>query len=117
MPSTSAPPTVIIVDDDIAVRESLELLVRSEGWRPEAFSSATAFLASDRVSAPSCLILDVSLPDLNGLDVQTRVLDRVTMPIIFITGHADIPMSVKAMKAGAVEFLTNPVATDVLLQA
>ena len=117
MPSSNATPTVFIVDDDISVRESLELLIRSEGWRPQTFSSATAFLASDRVSAPSCLILDVSLPDLNGLDVQTRVLDRVTMPIIFITGHGDIPMSVKAMKAGAIEFLTKPFATDVLLEA
>ena len=117
MPSSSATPTVFIVDDDVSVRESLELLIRSEGWRAETFSSATAFLRSDRVSVPSCLILDVSLPDLNGLDVQARVLDRVTMPIIFITGHGDIPMSVKAMKAGAIEFLTKPFATDVLLEA
>ena len=110
-------PIVFVVDDDISVRESLELMIRSAGWIPETFASASAFLARERVNVPSCLVLDVSLPDLNGLVVQERVLDRVEMPIIFITGHGDIPMSVKAMKAGAVEFLTKPFSTEALLGA
>ena len=111
-------PIVFVVDDDISVRESLELLIRSAGWRVETFTSATDFLARPRVHAPSCLVLDVSLPDLNGLDLQKRVAaDRSDMPIIFITGHGDIPMSVQAMKAGAVEFLTKPFGDDVLLSA
>lgn len=110
-------PIVFIVDDDVSVRQSLELLVRSAGWMPEAFSSASDFLARERVNVPSCLVLDVSLPDLNGLDVQTRVVDRVEMPIIFITGHGSIPISVQAMKAGAVEFLTKPFSTEALLGA
>ena len=110
-------PIVFVVDDDVSVRESLELMIRSAGWIPETFASASAFLARERVNVPSCLVLDVSLPDLNGLVVQERVLDRVEMPIIFITGHGDIPMSVKAMKAGAVEFLTKPFSTEALLGA
>ncbi|MGZ4779096.1 MAG: response regulator transcription factor [Thermoanaerobaculia bacterium] len=110
-------PIVFIVDDDVSVRESLELLIRTAGWTPETFSSASEFLARERVSVPSCLVLDMSLPDLNGLDVQRRVVDRVEMPIIFITGHGDIPTSVKAMKAGAVEFLTKPFTTEALLGA
>ena len=110
-------PIIFIVDDDVSVRESLELLVRTAGWTPETFSSASEFLARERVNVPSCLVLDVSLPDLNGLDVQKRVVDRVEMPIIFITGHGDIPMSVKAMKRGAVEFLTKPFSTEALLDA
>ena len=110
-------PIVFIVDDDVSVRESLELMVRTAGWTPEAFSSANEFLARERVNVPSCLVLDVWLPDLNGLDVQKRVVDRVEMPIIFITGQGDIPMSVKAMKAGAVEFLTKPFSTEALLGA
>lgn len=110
-------PIVFVVDDDVSVRESLELMIRSAGWIPETFASAGAFLARERVNVPSCLVLDVSLPDLNGLVVQERVLDRVGMPIIFITGHGDIPMSVKAMKAGAVEFLTKPFSTEALLGA
>src|SRR3954471_22138586 len=113
-----ATPVVFIVDDDVSVRESLELLVRSEGWEPELFSSAQEFLARPRSLQPSCLILDVHLPDLNGLDLQKRLAsDRTDMPIIFITGYGDVPMTVKAMKAGAVEFLTKPFADDVLLAA
>ena len=110
-------PIVFVVDDDVSVRESLELLIRHAGWQPETFASAQAFLAQARVDVPSCLVLDVSLPDLNGLDVQKRVVDRKDMPIIFITGHGDVPMTVRAMKAGAVEFLTKPFADDVLLNA
>src|SRR4029077_7034313 len=93
-------PIVFVVDDDISVRESLELLIQNAGWRPETFASAQEFLARPRVLAPSCLVLDVSLPDLNGLDLQKRILDRTDMPIIFITGHGDVPMTVRAMKAG-----------------
>src|SRR5712691_11851238 len=92
-------PVVFVVDDDISVRESLELLLETVGWKAETFKSAEAFLSRPRTLAPSCLVLDVSLPDLNGLDLQERVVDRADMPIIFITGHGDIPMSVKAMKA------------------
>ncbi|HZS66865.1 MAG TPA: response regulator [Burkholderiales bacterium] len=111
-------PIVFVVDDDVSVRESLELLIRCAGWQPETFASAQAFLARPRLLAPSCLILDVSLPDLNGLDLQKRIAaDRIDMPIIFITGHGDVPMTVKAMKAGAVEFLTKPFADEVLLSA
>src|SRR5687767_12798068 len=102
-------PVVFVVDDDISVRESLELLIQSAGWQPELFQSAEEFLARSRSSAPSCLILDVNLPDLNGLELQKRVAaERVDMPIIFITGYGDVPMTVKAMKGGAVEFLTKP---------
>jgi len=109
---------VFIVDDDISVRESLESLVEFEGWWPETFDSAEAFLARPMVFAPSCLILDVSLPRLNGLDLQKLLaVDRSHMPIIFITGHGDVPMSVKAMKAGAVEFLTKPIDDEALLGA
>ena len=110
-------PMIFVVDDDISVRESLDLLLRTAGWKVETFASASAFLARERVDVPSCLVLDMSLPDLNGLDVQKRVVDRVEMPIIFITGHGDIPMSVKAMKAGAVEFLTKPFSPEALLSA
>jgi FixJ family two-component response regulator len=113
-----ATPIVFVVDDDISVRESLELLIRNAGWEPATFASGHDFLARPRVHAPSCLVLDVSLPDLNGLDLQKRVAaDRRDMPIIFITGHGDIPMSVQALKAGAVEFLTKPFGDDVLLSA
>lgn len=113
-----ATPIVFVVDDDVSVRESLELLVLFAGWQPETFASAQEFLARPRVLAPSCLILDVSLPDLNGLDLQKLVAaDRIDMPIIFITGHGDIPMTVQAMKAGAVEFLTKPFNDEVLLSA
>ena len=110
-------PIVFVVDDDAALREALEVLIRYAGWRPETFASAHEFLSRNRVDVPSCLILDVALPDLSGLDVQKRVVDRVDMPIIFITGHGDVPMSVQAMKAGAVEFLTKPFRDDVLLDA
>ena len=110
-------PIVFVVDDDISVRESLELLISFAGWQPELFASAEEFLAHPRALTPSCLLLDVSLPDLNGLDLQKLVADRIEMPIIFITGHGDIPMTVQAMKAGAVEFLTKPFDDDVLLGA
>jgi FixJ family two-component response regulator len=111
-------PTVFVVDDDISVRESLELLIASAGWRPELYASAQDFLARPPGAGPNCLVLDVNLPDLNGLDLQTRIAaDRVDMPIIFITGYGDVPMTVKAMKAGAAEFLTKPFAEDVLLDA
>src|SRR3989449_6542257 len=111
-------PIVFIVDDDVSVRESLELLIRHAGWQPETFESAQEFLSLPRVLAPSCLVLDVSLPGLNGLDVQRRVsAERPDMPIIFITGHGDVPMTVQAMKGGAVEFLTKPFGDDVLLSA
>jgi FixJ family two-component response regulator len=117
-PMSHATPVVFVVDDDVSVRESLELLIRCEGWQPETFASAHEFLARPRVLAPSCLVLDVSLPGLNGLDLQKRIaVDRVEMPIIFITGHGDVPMTVQAMKAGAIEFLTKPFSDDVLLNA
>jgi len=113
-----AVPIVFVVDDDISVRESLELLVREAGWQPETFESAKEFLSRPRVVVPSCLILDISLPGLNGLDLQKRVAaDRTDMPIIFITGHGDVQMTVQAMKGGAVEFLTKPFDNDVLLSA
>ncbi len=109
---------VFVVDDDISVRESLELLIGSEGWRPETFASAHEFLARPRPVIPSCLVLDVSLPGLNGLELQKRIaVERAEMPIIFITGHGDVPMTVQAMKAGAVEFLTKPVGDEALLGA
>jgi len=109
---------VFVVDDDVSVRESLELLVRCEGWQPETFASAQEFLDRPRVHIPNCLVLDVSLPDLNGLDLQRLIAgERTDMPIIFITGHGDVPMTVQAMKAGAVEFLTKPFSDDVLLTA
>jgi FixJ family two-component response regulator len=111
-------PIVFVVDDDVSVRESLELLIRCEGWLPAAFASAQEFLACPRALVPSCLVLDVSLPGLNGLDLQKRVtVERTDMPIIFITGHGDVPMTVQAMKAGAIEFLTKPFSDDVLLSA
>jgi FixJ family two-component response regulator len=113
-----AAPIVFVVDDDVSVRESLELLIDCAGWQAETFGSAQEFLARSRPVAPSCLILDVSLPDLNGLDLQKRIVaDRTEMPIIFITGHGDVPTTVRAMKAGAVEFLTKPFGDDVLLGA
>lgn len=110
-------PIVFVVDDDISVREALEGLISYVGWKVETFSSAEAFLARPRVLAPSCLILDLSLPDLNGLALQERLADRIDMPIIFVTGYGDIPTTVRAMKAGAVEFLTKPIADDTLLKA
>ena len=113
-----ATPIVFVVDDDVSVRESLELLIRCAGWTAETFASAQEFVSRPRVPAPSCLVLDVSLPGLNGLELQQRVAaERTDMPIIFITGHGDVPMSVQAMKAGAVEFLTKPFGDDILLSA
>jgi len=115
---TPTTPIVFVVDDDISVRESLQLLIQCEGWHPETFASAQEFLDRPRSLVPSCLVLDVSLPGLNGLDVQKRVaVERPDMPIIFITGYGDVPTTVKAMKAGAVEFLTKPFSDDVLLSA
>jgi FixJ family two-component response regulator len=117
-PIHATKPVVFVVDDDVSVRESLEALIRWAGWQPETFGSARDFLSRPRDETPSCLVLDVELPDLNGLDLQERVAtDRTDMPIIFITGHGDIPMSVRAMKAGAAEFLTKPFERDVLLNA
>ncbi len=117
-PKSLATPIVFVVDDDISVRESLELLIRSEGWQPETFESAQEFLAHPRALVPSCLVLDFSLPGLNGLELQKRVaVERTDMPIIFITGFGDVPMTVQAMKAGAAEFLTKPFGDDVLLSA
>jgi FixJ family two-component response regulator len=110
-------PIVFVVDDDVSVRESLESLIRCAGWQPETFASAQEFLSRPRALVPSCLVLDVSLPDLNGLDLQNRIADRIDMPIIFITGYGDVPMTVRAMKAGAVEFLTKPFGDEVLLGA
>ena len=119
-PTSQVKPIVFIVDDDISVRESLELLICSAGWQPETFASAQAFLSRPpaTTATPTCLVLDIELPGLNGLELQERIaVDRSDMPIIFITGHADVPRAIRAMKGGAVEFLTKPFADDVLLQA
>src|SRR5258708_2428956 len=117
-PMTPATPIVFVVDDDISVRESLQLLIQCEGWHPETFASAQDFLDRPRSLVPSCLVLDVSLPGLNGLDLQKCVaVERPDMPIIFITGYGDVPTTVRAMKAGAVEFLTKPFSDDALLNA
>ena len=117
-PMLSATPIVFVVDDDPSVREALESLIVQAGWRAHVFESAQGFLNFPRASVPSCLVLDVTMPGLNGLELQSLIAgDRIDMPIIFITGHADVPMTVKAMKAGAVEFLTKPVAEDVLINA
>lgn len=110
-------PIVFVVDDDISVRESLELLLKSAGWRSETFVSAQEFLSRPDPAVPCCLVLDVSMPGLSGLELQTRLAERTDMPIIFITGHGDVPMTVQAMKAGAVEFLTKPFDDEVLLDA
>jgi FixJ family two-component response regulator len=113
-----ATPIVFVVDDDPSVREALESLIIQAGWRPQVFVSAQEFLEHPRTLVPSCLVLDVTLPGLSGLELQSLVaVDRTDMPIIFITGHADVPMTVKAMKAGAVEFLTKPVSEEVLISA
>jgi len=115
---TTAKPIVFVVDDDVWLRESLETLIKDEGWQPETFASAQEFLDYPPTFSPSCLVLDICLPGLNGLELQKRVaVERTDMPIIFITGHGDIPMSVGAMKAGAVEFLTKPFNDTVLLEA
>ncbi|MGP6427193.1 MULTISPECIES: response regulator transcription factor [Pseudomonas] len=111
-------PVVFVVDDDISVRESLELMIRFAGWQPRLFESAQDFLDAPRALVPSCLVLDINLPDLNGLDLQTALADeRHNMPIIFITGYGDIPRTVRALKAGAVEFLTKPFNDEVILSA
>jgi len=110
-------PIVFVVDDDVSVRESLELIIAASGWQPRVFASAEEFLVVPRETVPSCLVLDVGLPALNGLDLQRRIAGRPDLPIIFITGHGDIPMTVQAMKAGAVEFLTKPLRTEALLSA
>lgn len=116
LPATS--PIVFVVDDDVSVRESLELLIQNQGWQPEMFESAQEFLDRPRALVPSCLVLDISLPGLNGLELQKRVAaERRDMPIIFITGYGDVPRTVQAMKAGAVEFLTKPFNDEVLLSA
>jgi len=113
-----ATPIVFVVDDDVSVRESLESMILNEGWRAETFPSAQEFLVRPPARTPSCLILDVGLPDLSGLDLQKLIaVDRSDMPIIFITGYGDIPMTVQAMKAGAAEFLTKPFDEDKLLGA
>ncbi len=118
MTTITTTPIVFVVDDDVVVRESLKSLLQASGWRAEAFASAQAFLARPRALVPSCLVLDVFLPDFSGLDLQKRVaVDRPDMPVIFITGCGDVSTSVQAMKAGASEFLTKPVSNDVLVDA
>jgi FixJ family two-component response regulator len=111
-------PVVFVVDDDVSVRESLESLINWAGWRAETYESAQAFLDRPRLTSPCCLVLDVSMPGLTGLELQGLIAaERVDMPLIFMTGHGDIPMTVQAMKAGAVEFLTKPINDDALLAA
>jgi FixJ family two-component response regulator len=114
---THTMPVVFVVDDDVSVRESLELLIQSAGWRSETFASAQEFLSRPRDTVPCCLVLDVRIPGLSGLDLQQQLAARTDMPIIFITGYGNVPMTVRAMKAGAVEFLTKPFNDDVLLDA
>jgi FixJ family two-component response regulator len=117
LPMATAKSIVFVVDDDVWVREALETLIEDEGWQPESFASAQEFLDHPRAFTPNCLVLDVSLPGLSGLELQKRMTERTEMPIIFLTGQGDIPMSVGAMKAGAVEFLTKPFDAEVLLTA
>ena len=114
---SDARPIVFVVDDDVSVRESLELMIDFAGWRPMLCASSQDFLAHPRAQVPNCLVLDIGLPDLNGLELQKLMMDRVETPVIFITGPGDVPMTVQAMKAGAVEFLQKPFADDVLLAA
>ena len=117
-PAPTAGPIVFVVDDDVSVREALESLIRKLGWQPEIFASAQEFLDRPRSLVPSCLVLDISLPGLSGLELQKRIaVERTELPIIFITGCGDVPKSVQAMKAGAVEFLTKPVSNEELLAA
>ena len=113
----TARPTVFVVDDDVSVRQSLELLIERSGWQPKTFASAREFLAQPRIPAPTCMVLDVALRGLSGLDLQRLVADRTDMPIIFLTGHGDVATTVQAMKAGALEFLTKPFRPDVLVGA
>src|ERR1700735_2545278 len=116
MPPTT--PTVVVVDDDVSVRESLELLIQEEGWQPALFESAQEFLTRLPNLVPSCLILDVNLPDLSGLDIQQRIADeKSSTPIVFITGYGEIPTTVRAMKAGAAEFLTKPLDDEIVIKA
>jgi FixJ family two-component response regulator len=118
LPKSTPAPIVFIVDDDVSVRESLELLVRNENWKPETFASAKEFLSHPRTPVPSCLVLDLSLPGLNGLELQKQLaVEPINTPIIFISGYGDVPKSVQAMKAGALEFLTKPLDNDVLISA
>jgi FixJ family two-component response regulator len=114
---TDAKPTVFVVDDDLSVRNSLAFLIESAGWQPEMFGSAQEFLVRARVSGPSCMLLDLFLPDLHGSDLQLQLSDRTEMPIIMISGHADVPVTARAMKAGAMDFFTKPLASDELLIA
>jgi FixJ family two-component response regulator len=114
---SNIPAIVFVVDDDVSVRESLELLIKSAGWQPETFASAHEFLSRPPANVPCCLVLDVTLPGLNGLELQQQLAKRTDMPIIFITGYGDVPMTVRAMKAGAIEFLTKPFKDDVLVEA
>jgi FixJ family two-component response regulator len=110
--------TVFVIDDDAGVREAIQGLLKSVGLRSESFGTAKEFLSSNRMDRPSCLVLDVRLPGISGLDFQRELIDAgVHIPIIFITGHGDIPMTVKAMKFGAVEFLTKPFRDEDLLYA
>lgn len=117
-PATRSTATVFVVDDDVSIRESLELLIAQAGWRPALFGSAQEFLASPHRASPSCLLLDVGLPDLNGLELQQRIAaERTYLPIIFITGYCNVPMTVQAMKAGAMDVMTKPFAPELLLEA
>ena len=112
-----AKPIVFIIDDDASVRESLGLLIESAGWRAETFGCGSEFLSRPREVAPSCLVLDVVLPDFNGCDLQALLADRADMPIVFVSGHADVATSVRAMKAGALEFFTKPFVDDAIIGA
>src|SRR5688572_4850819 len=100
---TDTKPTVFVVDDDLSVRNSLAFLIESAGWQPEMFGSAQEFLVRPRTSGPSCMLLDLFLPDLHGCDLQQQLRDRAEMPIIVMSGHADIPITARAMKAGAMD--------------
>ena len=111
-------PIVFIIDDDVSVRESLVDLIRISGWRAEAFGSAAEFLDRPHAPAPSCVVLDLHLPDLSGLELQRRIAaDRNEMPVIFLTGHSDVPIAVRAMKAGAIEFFMKPFDDEEILTA
>jgi FixJ family two-component response regulator len=115
-PMMPSAPVVFVVDDDASVRKSLELLLDSAGWHAETFASAQEFLRSSPGTGPSCLVLDVSLPEIDGLELQKRTAaDRIDMPIIFISGYGDVPTTVRAMKAGAMDFLTKPLANEAFL--
>ena len=116
--SSSTTPIVFVVDEDESVRESLELLIEASGWQPDTFASAEEFLARSRPEVPNCLIVNVTLPDLSGLELQKRLAaDRSDMPIIFLASHADVRIGVQAMKAGAMDFLTTPIDEAVMESA